>query len=88
MRWGLALLLAGIAAWLSVRQIHWPELCAVLAQANLLLLGAALATVLVTTTAKAAPAILGPIGTAIEGLSWNRLGKAQGGSLGDDGVAA
>ena len=52
-RWGLALLLAGVAAWLSVRQIHWPELGAVLAESNRLLLGAALATVLATTTAKA-----------------------------------
>jgi glycosyltransferase 2 family protein len=53
-RWGLALLLAGIAAWLSTRHIRWPVLGTVLAESNLLLLGVALATVLVTTVAKAA----------------------------------
>ena len=52
-RWGLAVLLAGIAAWLSIRKIHWLELGAVLAESNLLLLGVALATVLATTSAKA-----------------------------------
>ena len=52
-RWGLAVLLAGIAAWFSIRKIHWLELGAVLAESNLLLLGVALATVLATTSAKA-----------------------------------
>ena len=54
LRWALALLLAGIAAWLSVRQIRWPVLRAVLAESNLLLAGVALVTVLATTVAKAA----------------------------------
>lgn len=54
MRWGLVLLLARIAAWLSIRQIRWTTLQAVLAESSLLLLGVALGTVLVTTVAKAA----------------------------------
>jgi uncharacterized protein (TIRG00374 family) len=54
LRWGVALLLAGIAAWFSVRQIRWPALRAVLAESNPLLAGVALATVLATTAAKAA----------------------------------
>lgn len=54
LRWGLALLLAGIAAWLSIRQIRWPVLRAALAESNLPLAGVALATVLATTVAKAA----------------------------------
>lgn len=49
-----ALLLAGLAAWLSLRQVSWPALRAVLAGANVPLLALALATVLATTTAKAA----------------------------------
>lgn len=52
-RWLLALLLAGLAAWLSIRQVHWPELVAVLAGANLGLLSVALLTVLATTGVKA-----------------------------------
>lgn len=52
-RWGLALLLAAVAAWLSVRKIRWPELGSVLAESDLLLLGMALATVLATTVVKA-----------------------------------
>jgi uncharacterized protein (TIRG00374 family) len=53
-RWGLALLLAGLAAWLSVRQIHWAVLWDALVQTDLLALAWALGTVLATTLAKAA----------------------------------
>ena len=52
-RWLLALLLAGLAAWLSIRQVHWPELVSVLSGANPGLLLLALFTVLATTAAKA-----------------------------------
>ncbi len=51
---GLALLLAGLAAWLSIRQIHWPTLMSTLVSADLPLLVCALGTVLVTTVVKAA----------------------------------
>jgi len=53
-RWGSALLLAGIAAWFSVRQISWTMLRAALAEPDLPLLVLALGTVLATTVAKAA----------------------------------
>jgi len=52
-RWGIALLLAGVAAWLSVRQIQGDTLGEMLRGADLLLLAFALGTVLVTTVAKA-----------------------------------
>jgi glycosyltransferase 2 family protein len=52
-RWFLALLLAGFAAWLSIRQVRWAELMAVLAGAKLGLLFLALLSVLVTTAVKA-----------------------------------
>jgi len=53
-RWGLALLLAGLAGWLSMRQVHWTALRDALAQVDILLLALALSTVLATTVAKAA----------------------------------
>jgi hypothetical protein len=52
-RWLLALFLAGLAAWLSIRQVQWPELVSVLAGANLGLLLLGLLTVLATTGVKA-----------------------------------
>jgi uncharacterized protein (TIRG00374 family) len=52
-RWALALLLAVLAAWLSIRQVRWPELVAVLVGANVGLLLLALLSVLVTTVVKA-----------------------------------
>ncbi|MFN2292094.1 MAG: lysylphosphatidylglycerol synthase transmembrane domain-containing protein [Anaerolineae bacterium] len=52
-RWLLALLLAGLAAWLSIRQVHWPELASVLGRVNLGLFLLALLTVLATTGVKA-----------------------------------
>jgi uncharacterized protein (TIRG00374 family) len=52
-RWGLALLLAGLAGWLSMRQVHWAALRDALAQVDISLLALALGTVLATTTAKA-----------------------------------
>lgn len=53
-RWALAILLAGITAWLSIRQVRWTVLQAALIQVHLLLLTLALVTVLTTTVAKAA----------------------------------
>jgi uncharacterized protein (TIRG00374 family) len=53
-RWGAALLLAGLAGWLSIRQVQWATLRAALAHPNALLLCLALVTVLATTAAKAA----------------------------------
>jgi uncharacterized protein (TIRG00374 family) len=53
-RWGLALLLAGLAGWLSMRQVHWATLGNALAQVDIPLLTLALGTVLATTAAKAA----------------------------------
>jgi uncharacterized protein (TIRG00374 family) len=53
-RWGLALLLAGLAAWLSIREIDWATLASTLGGANLPLLACALGTVLATTLVKAA----------------------------------
>jgi uncharacterized protein (TIRG00374 family) len=53
-RWIVALLLAGVAAWLSVRQVRWPELAAVLVGVDLGLLFLALVSVLATTMIKAA----------------------------------
>jgi uncharacterized membrane protein YbhN (UPF0104 family) len=53
-RWAVALLLAGIAAWLSVRQVEWAAVGQALARADGRLLAVALATVLFTTAAKAA----------------------------------
>lgn len=52
-RWGVALLLAGTAAWLSVRQIQWDKLGNTLRGVDLFLLTLALGTVLATTLAKA-----------------------------------
>jgi uncharacterized membrane protein YbhN (UPF0104 family) len=52
-RWALALLLAAAAAWLSIRQVQWATLEAVLARVRVPLLALALSTVLVTTAAKA-----------------------------------
>jgi uncharacterized membrane protein YbhN (UPF0104 family) len=53
-RWAIAFLVAGLAAWLSARHIQWAELGAALAHPHWLLLAAALATVLATTAGKAA----------------------------------
>lgn len=53
-RWALALLLAGLAAWLSMRQVHWATLRDALAQLDIPLLALALSAVLATTAAKAA----------------------------------
>jgi hypothetical protein len=47
------LLLAGITAWLSIRQVNWSALQAALAHPHWPLLALALGTVLATTTAKA-----------------------------------
>ena len=52
-RWAVALILAGLAVWLSVRQVRWPALLEVLRGARLALLGLALAAILATTAAKA-----------------------------------
>lgn len=46
--------MAGLAAWLSVRQVRWPALLEVLGTTRLAPLGLALATVLATTVTKAA----------------------------------
>jgi uncharacterized protein (TIRG00374 family) len=54
LRWGIALLLAGITAWLSIRQVDWTALQSALAHPHWLLLALALGTVLATTAAKAA----------------------------------
>jgi uncharacterized protein (TIRG00374 family) len=56
LRWSAALLLAGIAAWLSTNkgQVDWHALQAALAHPHWLLLALALGTVLATTGAKAA----------------------------------
>ncbi|MGD8398021.1 MAG: lysylphosphatidylglycerol synthase transmembrane domain-containing protein, partial [Anaerolineae bacterium] len=53
-RTGAALLLAGIAAWLSIRQVHWPALVEVLAGVRPAWLLLALASALATTALKAA----------------------------------
>ncbi len=53
LHWGLALLLAVLAAWLSIRQIHWATLKSTLMGADLPLLLCALGTVLATTLVKA-----------------------------------
>jgi uncharacterized protein (TIRG00374 family) len=50
----LAFLLAGGAAWLSIRQVRWQVLKEALADPHLALLALALLTVLLTTAAKAA----------------------------------
>lgn len=52
-RWFLALLLAALATWLSVRQVRWQELTEVLTRARGWLLMLALLSVLATTTIKA-----------------------------------
>ncbi len=52
-RWAIALLVAGLAAWLSVRQVRWPVLLEALGTARLAPLGLALAIILATTVAKA-----------------------------------
>lgn len=54
LRWAIALSLAGLAAWLSVRQVRWPALLEVLRGARLAPLALALAAILATTAAKAA----------------------------------
>ena len=53
LHWGLALVLAALAVWLSVRQIHWATLKSTLMGADLPLLLCALGTVLATTLVKA-----------------------------------
>jgi len=53
LRWTAALLLAGLAAWLSLRQVRWPSVQTILTGASLPLLALALSTVLATTVAKA-----------------------------------
>ncbi len=52
-RWVVALILSGMAAWLSIRQIDWTALQTILAHPRWLLLALALGTVLATTVAKA-----------------------------------
>ena len=52
--WVLAVLLAGLATWLSIRQVNWADLQLVLTASNLWLLGGALVVVLLTTIVKAA----------------------------------
>jgi hypothetical protein len=54
LRWAAALTLAGLAAWLSVRQVRWPALGEVVRGAHLAPLALALAAILATTAAKAA----------------------------------
>lgn len=54
LRWAAALLVAGLAAWLSIRRINWPAMEAALRATRLPLLALALGTVLLTTAAKAA----------------------------------
>lgn len=51
-RWAIALSLAGLAAWLSIRQVRWPSLWDELRGARPALLGLALAMILATTAAK------------------------------------
>ncbi len=63
-----ALLLAGLAAWLSLRQVRWPVLRTTLGGVNLPLLALALVTVLATTGAKA--------------IRWHLLLQAGGASVG------
>lgn len=53
LHWGLALLIAALAAWLSIRQIHWATLKSTLMAADLPLILCALGTVLATTLVKA-----------------------------------
>jgi uncharacterized protein (TIRG00374 family) len=69
-RWGLALLLAGLAGWLSMRQVHWATLRNALAQVDIPLLALALSTVLATTAAKAArwALLLRPCCSQIDGM--------------------
>jgi len=52
-RWGLALLLAFLAGWLSIRQVRWVVLDATLTHLHVPLLALALGTVLATTATKA-----------------------------------
>jgi uncharacterized protein (TIRG00374 family) len=52
-RWGSALLLAVLAAWLSIRQVRWVVFDATLTHVHVPLLTLALGTVLATTTVKA-----------------------------------
>jgi uncharacterized protein (TIRG00374 family) len=54
LRWGVPLVLAAVAAWLSIRQVQWASLKAALAHPHWPLLALALVTVLATTGAKAA----------------------------------
>lgn len=70
-----ALLLAGLAAWLSLRRVHWPALRAALAGVNVPLLALALATVLVTTVAKAArwQVLLRACGASVGGMRVGRV---------------
>jgi uncharacterized protein (TIRG00374 family) len=53
-RWGIALLVAGVACWLSIRGIQWAAVQQILASSSIALLLVALGTVLVTTLAKVA----------------------------------
>lgn len=54
LRWSVALVLAGVAAWLCLRQVRLQALYLTLAQARLAPLALALISVLATTAAKAA----------------------------------
>lgn len=52
-RWGLALLLAAVTLWLSLREVRWHGLRAALSQTDLLLVLGSLGIVLLTTVVKA-----------------------------------
>lgn len=52
-RWGVALLLSGVSAWLSIRQVRWTTLWESLSHPNTRMLALALASVLATTAIKA-----------------------------------
>jgi uncharacterized protein (TIRG00374 family) len=54
LRWVVAILVSGAAAWLAIRQIHWGGLRALLAHVRLPLVALGLGTVLATTAVKAA----------------------------------
>ena len=53
-RWGIALLVAGVAGWLSIRGIEWATVREMLASSSFALVLVALGTVVATTLAKAA----------------------------------
>jgi len=53
LRWGLAILVSGAAAWLGLRQVRWSTVAASLARASAPLVALGLATVLATSAVKA-----------------------------------